>query len=110
VEEEDQLLWLEGFRDVVVRPAAECLERLVRSSVGGHHQHGGRRLELDDLREDLQTVASRHPDVTENHVEGSICNDGERCIRTLGRLDLVAFILEQKSQARSKALFIINDQ
>ncbi|MEZ6196170.1 MAG: hypothetical protein R3F20_10665 [Planctomycetota bacterium] len=74
-------LGVEGLGHVVLGAAPHRLDGVRDRSVRRHHEHDLVRQARAHLREELESVHPRHPDVGEHEVEGSPFERGEPLLR-----------------------------
>ncbi len=108
-ERQQDFVLLEGLRDVVVGAGLHRFDRQVDRAVRAHQDHrrqGRARLQFGA---ELDPGHPAHADVGKHEVRIETLQLLQRGLGTLGRLDLVVVLLEQRAEHEPDVFFIVDD-
>lgn len=77
VETGDELVGVEGLRQVVIGAEVQAFDAFVEGGAGGEEEDGDRAAELADLAEDAEAIATGEHDVQDQGIEGAGGGEGE---------------------------------
>ena len=110
LQREQDLVGLEGLREVVVGAPAHGLDGEILGAVGGH-QHDRDAGEMPrDLRHQLEAVDPRHAQVAQDHVDGVLFDAGEGGFTAIRCHHRVALSEKDQLEALSQRLVVVDDQ
>jgi len=100
-------MWL--FKEVIGAQFG-CAYRSFNGAVAGYHDDFRSVLDFADLLQGIQTIHARQPNIKKDGVEDPLAEQFKASFTTVGRLGLVAFVLENALQRLPNRRFIIYDE
>ncbi len=100
----------EGLREVVVGAPLHGFDGEIRAAMGRHQDQGGAGQPARQLRQKLEPIDARHPQVAEHRVHRALLEQGERRGPVRGRQHLVLLGRQDERQALPQGLVVVHDQ
>ena len=109
---QDDFVWPERLREIVVRACFHRGDRGVLTTIGAHHDHQRRPAALAEFPQKRDAIHLGHADVAEDQIEwlGFRCRALERTLSILLRRDGVTGVGQEQPETLAQAGFIVHDQ
>ena len=109
LEHDLELIDVDRLGEVVLGSELHGLDRGLHRAVGGHEDDHRLGADLLDLREELEAVHARHPEVGEDDVGLDLLEQLQSRARVVGPRHLVAVFLEQRLQRSCRVDLVVDD-
>ncbi len=110
VDDDLELVDVEGLRHVVVGAELHRLDRALGGGVGGHHDHRRAGLALADLAQQVETVAVGHHHVAQHEVGRGVGEALARLADRARRRHLEPLAVAEHGEEVDEALLVVDDQ
>ena len=104
------MIGIDGLRQKVHRALLDRNHRVLKASIGRHHDDGKLGVDVLGALEHANTVAAHQPQIGQHEIRPRLAHQPQRLGLVYGFDDRVALLLERVPQHRAQGVLVFNEQ